>query len=347
METYICNLCDHPFISKFSLERHQQKKKKCNVLTEFKCNKCNKCFAQKKNLIQHTEKDLCKIDVISKKSSPETKNEHAILDILNSKITTESKVKLIKVINSTLIDENILEILNNDIPINTKIILLNTKATVKSQTINNTTNNTINYNFNNFDQENIEYLGDKYLKKLITSNAYGESIFLKLSNEIYLNEQHPENQTINNTTNNTINYNFNNFDQENLEYLGDKYLKKLITSNAYGESIFLKLSNEIYLNEQHPENQTIKIDNLNNKFCKIKENNKWITATKDTALKKIFNKACSIVETIITENKNSISEKQIKQINDYIERDFEDKAVVESVKKLALNIYNFYNSTDI
>jgi hypothetical protein len=286
METYICNLCDHPFISKFSLERHQQKKKKCNVLTEFKCNKCNKCFAQKKNLIQHTEKELCKIDVISKKSSPETKNEHAILDILNSKITTESKIKLIKVINSTLIDENILEILNNDIPINTKIILLNTKATVKSQTINNTTNNTINYNFNNFDQEN-------------------------------------------------------------LEYLGDKYLKKLITSNAYGESIFLKLSNEIYLNEQHPENQTIKIDNLNNKFCKIKENNKWITATKDTALKKIFNKACSIVETIITENKNSISEKQIKQINDYIERDFEDKAIVESVKKLALNIYNFYNSTDI
>jgi hypothetical protein len=286
METYICNLCDHPFISKFSLERHQQKKKKCNVLTEFKCNKCNKCFAQKKNLIQHTEKDLCKIDVISKKSSPETKNEHAILDIINSKITTESKVKLIKVINSTLIDENILEILNNDIPINTKIILLNTKTTIKSQTINNTTNNTINYNFNNFDQEN-------------------------------------------------------------LEYLGDKYLKKLITSNAYGESIFLKLSNEIYLNEQHPENQTIKIDNLNNKFCKIKENNKWITATKDTALKKIFNKACSIVETIITENKNSISEKQIKQINDYIERDFEDKAIVESVKKLALNIYNFYNSTDI
>lgn len=286
METYICNLCDHPFISKFSLERHQQKKKKCNVLTEFKCNKCNKCFAQKKNLIQHIEKELCKIDVISKKSSPETKNEHAILDIINSKITTESKVKLIKVINSTLIDENILEILNNDIPINTKIILLNTKTTIKSQTINNTTNNTINYNFNNFDQEN-------------------------------------------------------------LEYLGDKYLKKLITSNAYGESIFLKLSNEIYLNEQHPENQTIKIDNLNNKFCKIKENNKWITATKDTALKKIFNKACSIVETIITENKNSISEKQIKQINDYIERDFEDKAIVESVKKLALNIYNFYNSTDI
>ena len=86
---------------------------------------------------------------------------------------------------------------------------------------------------------------------------------------------------------------------------------------------------------------------MNNKFCKIKENNKWITATKDTALKKIFNKACSIVETIITENKNSISEKQIKQINDYIERDFEDKAIVESVKKLALNIYNFYNSTDI
>ena len=285
MENYICLKCNIIFATKSSLERHTNKKIKCDIKTQFQCNKCNKYFKQKNNLLQHTEKKLCK--EISTYPISETKNEHAISDILNSKITIESKIKLIKVINNTLIDENILEIINNDIPINTKIILLNTRSTLDAKTINN------------------------------------------------------------NTTNNTINYNFNNFDQENLEYLNEKYFKKLLTSNAYGESIFLKLSNEIYLNEQHPENQTIKIDNLNNKFCKIKENNKWITATKDTALKKMFNKACSIVETIINENKDSISEKQIKQINDYIERDFEDKAVVESVKKLALNIYNFYNSTEI
>ena len=287
MDNFTCKICSLPFFSKFSLERHEQKKIKCNTKTEFKCDKCNKYFKQKKTLVNHIENNLCKIILSIPNSSSDSKNEEALLGIINSKITIESKIKLIKVINNTLIDENILEIINNDIPINTKIILLNTRTTLDAKTINN------------------------------------------------------------NTTNNTINYNFNNFDQENLEYLNEKYFKKLLTSNAYGESIFLKLSNEIYLNEQHPENQTIKIDNLNNKFCKIKENNKWITATKDTALKKMFNKACSIVETIINENKDTISEKQIKQINDYIERDFEDKAVVESVKKLALNIYNFYNSTEI
>ena len=51
-----------------------------------------------------------------------------------------------------------------------------------------------------------------------------------------------------------------------------------------------EISDEIYLNEKHPENQTIKIDNLNNKFCKVKEKNKWITTTKDSAKEKIFSK---------------------------------------------------------
>lgn len=284
MDNFTCKICNLPFFSKFSLERHEQKKIKCNIKTEFKCDKCNKYFKQKKTLVNHTENNLCKIVLSIPNLNNESKNEEALLGIINSKITIESKIKLIKVINNTLIDENILEIINNDIPMKTKIILLNTRASLDAKTINN------------------------------------------------------------NTTNNTINYNFNNFDQENLEYLNEKYFKKLITTNAYGESIFLKLSNEIYLNEKHPENQTIKIDNLNNKFCKIKENNKWITTCKDTALKKIFDKVSSIVESCLHDNKDSIPEQKINIINGYIEKDFKDELVVEAVKKLAFNIYNFYNS---
>jgi hypothetical protein len=196
---------------------------------------------------------------------------------------------MIKLINNTLIDENIIEILNNDLPIDTKIILLNSK--INATTINNTTNNntTNNIQFNNFGNENIDYLSENYLKKLI----------------------------------NTVS-----------------------SANKIGaQSVFLKLSNEIYLNEKHPENQTIKIDNLNNKFCKIKQNNKWITADKNESLQKIFTRACEIVSMCIMENKDMYKEAKLETINGYIEKDFDDEIVIETVKKLALDIYNFYNSS--
>ena len=101
------------------------------------------------------------------------------------------------------------------------------------------------------------------------------------------------------------------------------------------------------MNEKHPENQTIKIDNLNTKFCKIKQNNKWITADKNESLKKIFNRACEIVSMCIIENKDMYKEAQLETINGYIEKDFDDEIIIETVKKLALDIYNFYNATVI
>jgi hypothetical protein len=134
MESFVCNLCNHPFISKFSLDRHQQKKNKCNNITEFKCNKCNKYFAQKKNLLQHIENSNCKIIVtqpIVNNNNLIIKNNSnvALYDILVLNITNEEKLKLIKVINNKLIDQNIIDILNSDLPNNSKVTLLNSKNT--------------------------------------------------------------------------------------------------------------------------------------------------------------------------------------------------------------------------
>jgi len=288
MDNNICKLCNLVFKNKFSLERHQNKKNKCSIQTDYKCNICKKYFKEKRNLTQHVEKKNCKnihIDTIITNTS---KNEKAILDIIESKITVDKKIVMLKLINSTLIDMNIIEILNNDLSIETKITLLNSKTV---QTVNNTTNNntTNNIQFNNFENENIDYFHEDYLKKLINTVSSAKCIG--------------------------------------------------------GESLFLKLTNEIYLNEQHPENQTIKIDNLNNKFCKVKKNNKWITADKNESLKKIFNRACEIVSICIMENKDMYKEAQLETINGYIEKDFEDEIIIETVKKFALDIYNFYNST--
>jgi len=289
MEDNKCKMCNKLFTNKQSLQRHENKKIKCNIKTDYKCNRCNKYFTQKKNLIQHNEKNNCILINTDIQLNVSNKEEHknALLDILNSKLNNENKIKLIKIINPNLNDMSINDILNNDVSINTKIVLLNTKVAININMHNTNTN-----------------------------------------------------------SNNIINYNINNFGNENVDYIANKSLLKLIKNN-YSEDILLKLSDEIYLNEKHPENQTIKIDNLNNKFCKVKEKNKWITTTKDAALKKIFDRVFDIVINCIDETQDVINEEKINIINGYIEKDFEDEIIVEAVKKLALNIYNFYNSSII
>jgi len=284
MNKYQCKKCNNEYSSLQALNRHENKKFKCDITTKYQCKICRKSFKYNKNLQEHIEKTSCNI------LNNENNINKALFDIINNDISLDDKIFFIKNINNTITNDEITKIINSKFDITTKITLLNTKKGQPNSIINNTTNNTTNnIQFNNFGNENIEYFNENYLKKLI----------------------------------NTVN-----------------------SANKVGaQSVFLKLSNEIYLNEKHPENQTIKIDNLNNKFCKIKQNNKWITADKNESLKKIFNRACEIVSMCIMENKDMYKEAQLETINGYIEKDFDDDIVIETVKKLALDIYNFYNST--
>jgi hypothetical protein len=280
MKEFICKICNNNFSSLQSLEKHENRKFKCSIDRKFKCNSCLQSFKFKKNLNNHIEKKDCKI--------LQSTNDVtiAIKDIIiNNSLNIDAKIKFIKKINNLINDNEIKEIIESKVELNTKIILLNTKTPATVITNSNNTTTTNNIQFNNFGNENIDYLTEKFFKKLLTNN--------------------------------------------------------------YGENIFLKLSDEIYLNQKHPENQTIKIDNLNNKFCKVKEKNKWITTTKEEALKKIFNRAVEIVNNCLAENEDIISDEKINIINGYIEKDFEDELIVDAVKKLALNIYNFYNSSMI
>ena len=288
MENFICNYCKLIFKSKFSLDRHQNKKNKCDKQTNYKCSKCNKYFKEKRNLTQHIEKDICKIPVIESNTLNIDKNN--IESIIESNCSIQDKIFFLKTLGVKMDDIAISKILESVISVPAKVACLNNNINTKNVPIINNTN----------------------------TNS-------------------------NNTTNNIL---INNFGNENVDYIANKSLLKLIKNN-YSEDIFLKLSDEIYLNEKHPENQTIKINNLNNKFCKVKEKNKWITTTKDAALKKIFDRVFDIVINCIDETETEISEEKINIINGYIEKDFNDELVIEAVKKLALNIYNFYNSSVI
>ena len=291
MDEYKCNLCSCNFKTKFSLDRHQNKKNACTMSTEFKCDKCNKCFKTNQNLKFHKTKDICKKNFIKVDQSFLKQNlniEDALRDILTHNFSIDDKIMFIKKLNNGLLSEEIQKIINIDLHIDTKIILLKT-ISIPNNSQNNSQNNSNNNNSNN---------------------------------------------TINNIQ-------INKFGKEDTSYLTDHFLKNLIKNNNC-ENILLKLSNEIYLNSIHPENHTVKIDNINNKLCKIKDNNKWIVSPREVILKDIYDKICIIIEDNLGELEDSIEEKKLKLINEYIEKEFEDEAIKDFAKKLAFNIYNFY-----
>jgi len=148
------------------------------------------------------------------------------------------------------------------------------------------------------------------------------------------------NNNSNNTINTTNNIQINSFGNEKTDYLTNEYFIKLLNNN-YGKDSFLKLSNEIYLNKDKPDNNTIKIDNLNNKYCKIIENNKWITTTKDKAIKDLFNRVTDILMNLMDDLEESIPEKRRDIISNYLEKDVDDEYIKETLTELILKIYNF------
>jgi len=178
---------------------------------------------------------------------------------------------------------------------------------------------------------------NKIIKSKISIEAKLNIIKNCINSKSSSNITNSNNTNSNNTTNNIL---INNFGNEKTDYLTNEYFSKLLQNN-YGKDSFLKLSNEIYLNKEKPENNTIKIDNLNNKYCKVIENNKWITTTKDNALKKIFNNVSDIILLILDDVKDKVPEKRREIIANYLEKDIDDEYIKETLTEMILKIYNF------
>lgn len=232
MNNFNCHLCSEIFKSKFNLERHINKKNKCNIATPFQCKYCNKYFKLKKNLIEHEDKNTCdhiqkeekydneetdekddnedikKIEKIEELKDKKCNNpkKNAIKGILCSEtLNIDSKIDLLKEYNSKIIDDKLKKIINSDLSIDAKIDYITSvndkpKETINNiQIINNTTNNTTNnIQINNFGNEKIDYLDNEYFKDLILNNHIQEA-YKKLIFDIYLHKDHPENHTIKNT----------------------------------------------------------------------------------------------------------------------------------------------------
>jgi len=251
MSQYKCDICFTEFTTNYGLQKHLSRKNKCDLKTEFQCQKCLKFFKYKKNLIEHTEKNNCSNKILISNNINNNKNDiqdDGFLDsppekesekeqqtnaewlkkIVTSSLPDDIKIQLIVDYNQLLNIEKVTAILNSDLSLDDKIdtfIIIKKIPNVNEITVNNN----------------------------------------KITNNI-------NNGTINNSTTNNIQ--INNFGNEKIEYLDNEYFKDLIMNNHI-QTAYMKLIEDTYLHKDHPENRTIKIDNLNNKFGFVFENGKW------------------------------------------------------------------------
>jgi hypothetical protein len=96
------------------------------------------------------------------------------------------------------------------------------------------------------------------------------------------------NNTTNNTTNNTnsnkietVNITINNYNEPNLEYIGEKQYRNFMKDF---KTTYLKMCREIYFNPKHPENNSIKKTNKKDKYIEYYKDKKWSTGNVKTLL---------------------------------------------------------------
>ena len=255
-----CELCNHQFKTQRYLSQHLNRKVKCNVVTDYKCNRCNRYFKHRKNMIDHQEKNNCIMVVIKEKNeNDELKN--IIKSILESNMDLESKVTFIRKYNLTLTKEELINLINSPMELNAKVSYIQSQINTKGQIINSNNTNTTNNNITN-------------------------------------------------------NIQINNFGKEDTSYLTDEYFKDLILNNNVN-NIYMKLTQDIYFDKNHPENRTIKIENINNKYALVFNNGKW-----DTILK-------YELREILHENNHRLLRIHTKKL----------KELMDNAKKSSINVF--------
>jgi hypothetical protein len=262
-----CEICLSEFTQKIGLQKHLNKKNKCNTITDFQCKKCLKYFKHNRNLVDHTNKNTCieKILIENKKETINN-NEQNIKDVVKAIINSEkfdidTKIELLKDYNLKISDEKLKKVIDSDLKEDDIIKYILTHINKASETtINNINNGTIN-------------------------------------------------------ANQTTNIQINNFGDEKIGYLDNEYFIKLLSTDDF-ENAFLKLTKEIYLRPDHPENKTVKIENLNNKFAFKYEDGIWKGILKSELKELLHDKNKSIIKVYL----KSLENKNAEKINNYLRR---------------------------
>jgi hypothetical protein len=148
------------------------------------------------------------------------------------------------------------------------------------------------------------------------------------------------NENSHNNSNNVTNILINNFGQENLSYMDSEYFKNLIM-NQHIEKGYVQLIKDIYLNKDHPENSTVKVENINNKYAHVYKNGKWAAILKADLKEQLHKKNYTILKMHYDKLKKTMTVPKKEETRVFLERDdFSDPHMMYVIDKIILLFYN-------
>lgn len=129
------------------------------------------------------------------------------------------------------------------------------------------------------------------------------------------------NQNNNNTNSNNVTI-INNFGRENLDYLdalGFADLKKTLKLTPDHDSV-INMLNFIHHNAEHPENHTIRMDDVDDDTVSIHKRGKWRPAERDKTFFELIGQQCLRFMDLERKISHGLSKSKYKELADYLAR---------------------------
>lgn len=177
-------------------------------------------------------------------------------------------------------------------------------------------------------------------KKLYDNNMFQK--LNKLENDI-VNLKKENKMIVKNSINNSkINSDntiiVNNFGRENLNYLNNNMLKKILMK---GTKSIPSLIKQIHFNPKHPENHNIRIKNKKLKYAEVRENDKWKYKHKQAVLDDLVDFGYITLEEFKENNENELDELLRKGFNRMMNKyELNKEKIMDEIELEVLNGMN-------
>ena len=158
----------------------------------------------------------------------------------------------------------------------------------------------------------------KELKQIV------EKLLLEKNNTITNNNTNNSHNTTNNMTNNII---IHNYGDEDTKYITSDYILNLLKYKP--AKAIPELIKHTHFNEEHPENQNIKITNKKTPYIKVRKNDKWELQDKEETITDLIDRQQvhlldGGVEKKIENNCSNTEKNNIERCNDLYNEENKD-----------------------
>ena len=173
---------------------------------------------------------------------------------------------------------------------------------------------------------------DNLIKKMFTENKKMFTENTKLTKQLIKLTERSGNNISNNTINSHNKIIINAYGSENLEYISNKLLKKLVNKPGTAIPNLLKI---IHFNDKYPENKNIKVTNIHDPYIKVHNGDDWKLKNKGDIIEDIIITKREILDGVVL-NKDDKYIVKLERLDEVIE-DKKNNYLEKSVKDILFN----------